>query len=54
MSPATSEKQKTLACIALAIKKGEQPKSYSKQAAKMAESMSKEDLEHYCKSPVKE
>jgi hypothetical protein len=53
MSPATNENQKTLACIALAIKRGEQPKSYSKQAAEMAESMSEEDLEHYCKSPIK-
>ena len=52
--PATSKEQQTLACIALAIKKGETPKTYSKQAAEMAESMSVEDLEHYCKEPVKE
>jgi hypothetical protein len=51
--PATSEKQRTLACIALSIKKGETKKSYSQQAAEMAESMSLEELEHYCKSPVK-
>ena len=53
MSPATSSKQQTLACIALAIKRGEQPKTYSKQAAEMAASMSEEDLKHYCESPVK-
>jgi len=52
--PATSSNQQTLACIALAIKRGEQPKTYSKQAAEMAESMSEEDLEHYCQSPAKE
>ena len=49
----TSENQKTLACIALAIKRGEQPRSYSEQAAKMADSMSEEKLEEWCKGPVK-
>ena len=48
--PATSEAQRTLACIALAIKRGETPKSYSKQAAKMADSMSEEQLADYCKA----
>ena len=51
--PATSEKQKSLTCMALAIKEGKLARSYSKKAAEMADSMSKEDLEHYCKSPVK-
>lgn len=53
MSPAVSEDQRTLACIALAIKRGETKASYSKQAADMAESMSEEELEHYCKEPVR-
>jgi len=51
--PATSEDQRTLFCIALAIKRGETPKSYSAQAAKMAETMSEEQLKDYCESPIK-
>ena len=52
--PATSKSQRTLFCIALAIKKGETPATYSKQAAKMAETMSLDKLAEYCKPPVKE
>jgi len=48
-----SENQKTLACIALAIKRGETPRSYSAQAAGMADSMSEEKLSEWCKGPVK-
>ena len=48
-----SENQRTLFCIAYAIKKGETPKTYSDQAAKMAEQMSLEELERHCKSPIK-
>lgn len=48
--PSTSEKQRKLACIALGIKKGRIPKTYSAQGAKMAKSMSREDLEEYCHS----
>lgn len=47
--PAVSKSQKTLACIAYAMKKGEIEHSYSKQAHKMMESMSLEELETYCK-----
>lgn len=47
-----SENQKKLACVALAIKRGETSKSYSEQAAKMAESMSEEKLAEWCKGPV--
>ena len=49
----TSENQKTLACIALAIKRGEQPRSYSARGAEMADSMSEEKLSEWCKGPVK-
>jgi len=49
MSPAVSKNQKTLSCIALSMQKGETDKSYSKQASKMAESMSMEELEEYCR-----
>ncbi|MBA7466120.1 hypothetical protein ES707_01295 [subsurface metagenome] len=48
-----SENQKTLACIALAIKRGETPASYSKEGAEMAKSMSEEKLSEWCKGPVK-
>ena len=52
--PATSEAQRKLFCIALSIKKGETPKNYSAQAAKLAEGNSEETLSHYCEEPVKE
>jgi hypothetical protein len=51
--PATSKAQRTLFCIALSIKRGETPKSYSKQAAKLAEENSEETLKDYCEAPVK-
>jgi len=44
-----SENQRRLACIALSIKRGETKASFSKQAAKMAESMSEADLVDFCK-----
>ncbi|KKN50272.1 hypothetical protein LCGC14_0634240 [marine sediment metagenome] len=47
--PAVSENQRKLACIALGIKRGETKPSFSKQAAKMAESMSEADLVDFCK-----
>ena len=53
MSPATSEAQKTLACIALSIKRGETKASYSKQAAKMASEMKESELVILCGSPIK-
>lgn len=51
--PAESEGQRKLMCIALSIKLGKTPKSYSAQAAKMAKQMSVKQLSDYCKSPVK-
>lgn len=51
--PATSEAQRRLMCIALSIKRGETPASYSKEAARLAETMSESDLEDYCGSKVK-
>jgi len=47
--PASSSKQRTLFCIALSMKQGKTPKSYSKQAARMCDSMSAEQLADYCK-----
>ena len=48
--PAVSKEQQTLACIALSIKRGETDKSYSKEAAKMAESMTEQQLKDFCES----
>lgn len=48
----TSKNQRTLACIALAMKRGETPRSYSAEAAKMADSMSEEKLSEWCKGPI--
>lgn len=53
MSPAASEQQRKLFCVALSIKRGTTPKTYSKQAAKMADEMSEEQLTEYCGSKVK-
>jgi len=51
--PAVSEKQRTLFCIALSIKRGKTSSDYSKEAAKMAAKNSEEVLKEYCESPVK-
>ena len=53
MSPATSEAQKTTACIALAQKRGDLKKTPGTPAGDMAESMSEENLVELCGSPVK-
>jgi len=52
--PSVSESQRKLACIALSIKLGKTPKSYSAEGAKMAESMSIKDLKEFCHSVKKE
>ncbi|MBA7661728.1 hypothetical protein ES703_69748 [subsurface metagenome] len=51
--PSVSDSQKTLACIALSIKRGETARSYSKKAAKMADSMTEQQLSDYCKKVKK-
>ena len=48
-----TKNQKTLSCMALSMMEGKTPKSYSAQAAKMMESMSKEKLEEWCSGPMK-
>ena len=50
--PATSEKQKVLMCLALAIKRGKASAKKYPTAAKTAQSMSEADLRDYCKGPV--
>ncbi len=49
--PAVSEAQRRLAGIALSMKRGETPKSFSKQAAEMADSMSEEELRKMASKP---
>ena len=51
--PAQTEAQRKLFCIALSIKRGETPASYSKQAAEMAKGTSEEKLVEYCGTKVK-
>jgi len=52
--PSTSKNQRTLFCIALSIKRGETPRTYSAEAAKMADEMSEEQLRDYCEAPAEE
>ena len=52
--PASSEAQRRKMCIALSIKLGKTPKSYSPEAAEMAKTMSLAELKAYCREPVKE
>jgi len=51
--PATSEKQKSLFCLALGVKLGKVPASKSPQAARLAKTMTTKQLSDYCRSPVK-
>ena len=53
MSPATSKSQRALFCIAMSMKQGKTPKSYSKQAARLAQTMSEQQLRDYCESPLR-
>ena len=48
MSPAKSGNQRAVACMAEAMMDGKMSKSRSPQAAKMAESMSKEEISKMC------
>ncbi len=50
--PSSSEKQKKLMCIALSMKQGKTPKSYSREAARISEEMSEEQLKEFCELPV--
>lgn len=51
--PATSEEQKTAACMALAMKRGDLKKTPGTPAGDMSESMTEEQLVELCGSPVK-
>ncbi len=50
--PGISRKQQTLMCIALSIKQGKVPNSYSRAAARTSRHMSEKQLKEFCKSPV--
>lgn len=52
--PAESIKQKRFMGIALGIKKGKTPKSYSPEAARAAKTMSKKALGHFAKTKEKD
>jgi len=47
--PAVSEKQRRAMAIALSIKRKKTPKSYSPKLAKIAESMTEQQLEDFAK-----
>lgn len=51
--PAESEAQRRLMCIALSMKRGKTKREYSKEAARLADEMSEEQLVEYCGSKVK-
>jgi len=46
--PATSDEQRTLYCIALSIKRGDTPATYSEEVARMAQEMDEETLREFC------
>ena len=50
--PAVSERQRRLFCIALSIKRGETPSSFSKEAARIAAENSESTLKEFCESKV--
>ncbi len=50
--PGISRKQQTLMCIALSMKQGKVPNSYSRAAARTSRHMSEKQLKEFCKSPV--
>jgi len=52
--PATSERQRRLMCMGLAMKRGDMPRSKSAQAAQLADQMSEQQLSDFCRQPVKE
>ena len=51
--PAISEMQRRLAGIALSIKRGKTPRSYSEEAAHMADSMTEAQLEDFARGTRK-
>lgn len=53
MSPAVSESQRRLFCIAMSIKEGKTEPSFSKEGARIASENSLETLKEFCESEVK-
>jgi len=54
MSPAVSESQRRIMCLALSIKLGKVSASKSAEAAKMAREMTIKELSDFCKGEVKD
>jgi hypothetical protein len=50
--PSKSKKQRALMCIALGMKEGKTPRSYSKEAARISGDMSERQLKEFCKAPI--
>lgn len=50
--PAVSKAQKTTACMALAMKRGDLKMAPETPAGKMAESMTEKQLTEFCGAPV--
>jgi len=50
--PATSESQRELFCVALSIKRGETPASYSEEAADIASQNDEATLVEFCEKPI--
>ena len=50
--PSVSKSQKSLACMALAMKRGKMKHEFSAQAHKMMQSMSEDELKEYCEGPA--
>lgn len=50
--PSVSEAQRSLWCMAQAIKESKMKPSYSKKAAEIAANNSLETIKHYCEEPV--
>jgi hypothetical protein len=51
--PAVSERQRKAMAIALSMKRGETPKSYSPKLSKLAKSMSEQQLRDFAKKTKK-
>jgi hypothetical protein len=46
--PSKSEEQHSLMCMARGVKEGKLPRDYSKEATRIADKMSLEQLKEYC------
>ncbi len=47
--PSTSKKQQALMCIALSVKRGKTPPSYSRVATRVSQQMTEAQLREFCR-----